>query len=72
MIGLGTMGRNLVLNIAGHGFAVCGYDRDVAQQERLITEADSMPVTVAASLQQLLLNLLNQPGLCYWYLQVKL
>ncbi|MEO6541510.1 MAG: NAD(P)-binding domain-containing protein, partial [Ferruginibacter sp.] len=23
MIGLGTMGRNLVLNIADHGFAVC-------------------------------------------------
>ncbi len=53
MIGLGTMGRNLVLNIADHGFAVCGYDRDVAQQQRLSTEAAGKSVTVAASLQQL-------------------
>jgi 6-phosphogluconate dehydrogenase len=28
MIGLGTMGRNLLLNMADHGFAVCGYDKD--------------------------------------------
>ena len=35
----GTMGRNLVLNIADHGFAVCGYDRDEAQQQRLVSEA---------------------------------
>jgi 6-phosphogluconate dehydrogenase len=53
MIGLGTMGRNLVLNIADHGFAVCGYDRDVAQQQRLTTEAAGKPVTAAASMQQL-------------------
>ena len=53
MIGLGTMGRNLVLNIADHGFAVCGYDRDVAQQQRLTTEASGKPVTVATSMQQL-------------------
>jgi 6-phosphogluconate dehydrogenase len=53
MIGLGTMGRNLVLNIADHGFAVCGYDRDLAQQQRLTTEATDKPVTAAASMQQL-------------------
>ena len=28
MIGLGTMGRNLLLNMADHGFAVAGYDKD--------------------------------------------
>ena len=61
MIGLGTMGRNLVLNIAGHGFAVCGYDRDVAQQERLITEGKDKPVYVAASLQELV-NSLEKPA----------
>lgn len=27
MIGLGTMGRNLLLNMADHGFAVTGYDK---------------------------------------------
>ncbi|HLT79877.1 MAG TPA: NADP-dependent phosphogluconate dehydrogenase [Cyclobacteriaceae bacterium] len=37
MIGLGTMGRNLLLNMGDHGFRVCGYDRDpqkVTQLER--------------------------------------
>jgi 6-phosphogluconate dehydrogenase len=28
MIGLGTMGRNLLLNMADHGFAVIGFDKD--------------------------------------------
>jgi len=28
MIGLGTMGRNLLLNIADHGFSGAGYDKD--------------------------------------------
>ncbi len=28
MIGLGTMGRNLLLNMVDHGFAVAGYDKD--------------------------------------------
>ena len=28
MIGLGTMGCNLLLNMADHGFAVAGYDKD--------------------------------------------
>ncbi len=57
MIGLGTMGRNLVLNIADHGFAVCGYDPDIAQQQRLITEGQGKAVTVAASLAELVAGL---------------
>ena len=28
MVGLGVMGRNLVMNMAGHGFSVAGYDKD--------------------------------------------
>ena len=28
MIGLGTMGQNLVLNMADNGFSVAGYDKD--------------------------------------------
>jgi len=35
LIGLGTMGRNLLLNIADHGFTISGYDKDTAQQEKL-------------------------------------
>ena len=61
MIGLGTMGRNLVLNIADHGFAVCGYDRDEAQQQRLVSEGAGKLVSVAASLQELV-NKLEKPA----------
>ena len=32
MVGLGVMGRNLVLNMADHGFPVAGYDKDTASQ----------------------------------------
>ena len=53
MVGLGTMGRNLVLNIADHGFAVCGYDRDVAQQQRLTAEGAGKQVMAVANMQQL-------------------
>src|SRR5664280_2557343 len=35
MVGLGVMGRNLVLNIADHGFSVAGYDQDPNQVEAL-------------------------------------
>ena len=52
MIGLGTMGRNLVLNMADHGIAVCGYDRNADQQKRLIEEGIGKPVEVAASMQE--------------------
>ena len=33
MIGLGVMGRNLVLNMADHGYAAASYDEDRAQVE---------------------------------------
>ena len=35
MIGLGTMGRNLLLNMKDHGFAVAGYDKNSAQVDLL-------------------------------------
>ena len=28
MVGLGVMGRNLVLNMADHGFSIAGYDKE--------------------------------------------
>ena len=31
MIGLGTMGRNLLLNMADHGFKAIGFDLDPAK-----------------------------------------
>ena len=57
MIGLGTMGRNLVLNMADKGFVVCGYDRDPEQQKRLAEEGAGKPVQVAASMQELVTSL---------------
>ena len=57
MIGLGTMGRNLVLNMADHGIAVCGYDRNADQQKRLIEEGIGKPVQVAASMQEFVASL---------------
>ncbi len=35
MIGLGTMGRNILLNIADHGFSGAGYDKDPEQVDAL-------------------------------------
>jgi 6-phosphogluconate dehydrogenase len=52
MIGLGTMGRNLILNVADHGFEACGYDRDAAQQKRLLQEAKDKHITAVLSLPE--------------------
>jgi len=35
MIGLGTMGRNLLLNMADNGFQVTGYDKDARMLQKL-------------------------------------
>src|ERR1039457_6705102 len=39
MIGLGVMGRNMLLNMADHGFAVAGYDNDPGKEEALQKES---------------------------------
>jgi len=41
MIGLGTMGRNLLLNIADHGFSAIGYDKDSSKASLLESSANS-------------------------------
>jgi 6-phosphogluconate dehydrogenase len=45
MIGLGVMGRNLLLNMADHGFRVIGYDKDPQKIQALESSA-SDPNTV--------------------------
>ena len=42
MIGLGTMGRNLLLNMADHGFAVAGYDKDAKQVATFAAESKGL------------------------------
>jgi 6-phosphogluconate dehydrogenase len=44
MVGLGVMGRNLLLNIAEHGFAVAGYDKDPQKVALLRSEAGRLKV----------------------------
>jgi 6-phosphogluconate dehydrogenase len=44
MIGLGTMGRSLLLNMADHGFAVAGHDKDTAKVDSLNEEGKEKDV----------------------------
>lgn len=57
MIGLGTMGRNFLLNIAEHGISGVGYDLDSAKRELLLKEGEGMPVDVGVDLADFLAKL---------------
>ena len=50
MVGLGVMGRNLVLNMADHGFSVAGYDKDTSQVEALTKESAERTIRSAADI----------------------
>jgi 6-phosphogluconate dehydrogenase len=39
LIGLGTMGKNLLMNMADHGYEVAGYDKDISKVQSLKDEA---------------------------------
>jgi 6-phosphogluconate dehydrogenase len=60
LIGLGVMGRNLLLNMADHGFAVAGYDREASKGQALRAEAAGKAVQAADSLAALA-GLLRRP-----------
>lgn len=47
MVGLGVMGRNLLLNMAEHGFSVAGYDKDPQKVALLRSEAGGLPILAA-------------------------
>jgi 6-phosphogluconate dehydrogenase len=57
MIGLGVMGRNLLLNMADHGFTVAGYDKDQAKVDALRSEAQNKNVHAAAELKDFVATL---------------
>lgn len=57
MIGLGTMGRNLLLNMADHGFAVAGFDKNPAQVALLEKEGAGKPVTAFTSAPEFIQSL---------------
>lgn len=54
MIGLGTMGRNLALNMSDKGNSVMGYDRNETQVKNFITEAGNRTMFASTSLSQFL------------------
>ncbi len=51
MIGLGTMGRNLMLNIADHKHSIIGYDKDASKVDQVnaITGYDNISATADIS-----------------------
>ena len=60
MVGLGVMGRNLLLNMADHGFSVAGYNRDPRKVEALRQEAKERNVRGVDSIEELI-GLLRKP-----------
>ncbi|MBX3292782.1 MAG: NADP-dependent phosphogluconate dehydrogenase [Acidobacteria bacterium] len=52
MIGLGTMGRNFLLNVAEQGFTSVGFDIDAAKRGILHSEADGLPIDTANDLAE--------------------
>ncbi|MBC7901268.1 MAG: NADP-dependent phosphogluconate dehydrogenase [Saprospiraceae bacterium] len=52
MIGLGTMGRNFLLNVAEHGFPCVGYDLDAEKRRLMLDEGAEMPVETAETLAE--------------------
>lgn len=60
MVGLGVMGRNLVLNIADHGFPVAGYDKDLTKVEALRKESAGRHVGCAGNVPDFI-SMLRKP-----------
>jgi len=54
MIGLGTMGRNFLLNVAEHGISGVGYDLDEVKRSLLIAESEGMDVSAAEDILSLI------------------
>lgn len=52
MVGLGVMGRNLLLNMADHGFSVAGYDNDPEKVEALRSEAQDRDIYCTGYLRE--------------------
>ncbi len=60
MIGLGTMGRNLVLNMADNGFSVAGYDKDENKTATFNNEAGGKKIKAFSDLGSFI-NSLKKP-----------
>jgi 6-phosphogluconate dehydrogenase len=61
MIGLGVMGRNLLLNMADHGFSVIGFDKDSTKGAALESSANPGTVVKGVSTLAEMLEKLERP-----------
>ena len=61
MIGLGVMGSNLLLNMAGHNFHVIGFDRDLQKGKALEDNADDKDKVRGVSTLEEMVNGLKKP-----------
>jgi 6-phosphogluconate dehydrogenase len=52
MVGLGVMGRNLLLNMADHGFSVAGYDNDAKQAGHLTQESQGRDIHATTDIKE--------------------
>ena len=57
MVGLGAMGRNLLLNLADHGYAVAGYDREADKVKALLHHSPGRVIRGADNLQECMMLL---------------
>jgi len=60
MVGLGVMGRNLLLNMAEHGFSAAGYDKSPSKVEALRNESAGGDICGADNINDLI-DLLRPP-----------
>lgn len=60
MVGLGVMGRNLLLNMADHGYSVAGFDLDKDKVDSLRKESNEHGVYATNSINEFI-NLLKKP-----------
>ena len=61
MVGLGVMGRNLLLNMADHGFAVAGLDLDPLKAAALEAEAEQGKTVKGTTSAQEFISSLSKP-----------
>jgi 6-phosphogluconate dehydrogenase len=61
MVGLGVMGRNLLLNMADHGFKVIGFDKDVQKGATLESDATAGTTVKAVSTLAEMIEKLETP-----------
>ena len=57
MVGLGTMGRNFLLNVAENGFSAVGFDLSAEKRDLLEQEGAGLPVKAAADIALLAASL---------------